>query len=179
MNEMSGMAHIIEIHLARGFVGQWQSLFYDEPGEPFMKRNLLKGLSDTDKREIVSRMVSLRKNELHMTQPQLAKRLGFSQSYISLLERGERELSNDLLTAFLLEFNPSQQWMLYGNGDPFTIDAHQPDLHISETLSALRGPFALSDEDEQYLSWYLSLSPEDRKKVILLKETALSLPRMK
>ena len=177
MYEMSGMAHIIEIHLARGFVGQGQSLFYDESGVPFMKKDLLKGLSDTDKREIVKRMVSLRKNELNMTQPQLAKRLGFSQSYISLLERGERELSNDFLTAFLLEFNPSPKWIMYGNGDPFTIDANQPNLHISETLSALRGPFSLSNEDEQYLSWYLSLSPEDREKVLLFKETALSLPR--
>lgn len=144
-----------------------------------MKRDLLKGLSDTDKKEIVKRMVSLRKNELHMTQPQLAKRLGYSQTYISLLESGERELSNDFLTEFFLEFNPSQQWMLHGNGDPFSVDAAQHDLHASDTLSALRGPFSLSDEDEQYLSWYLSLSPEDRKKVILLKETALSLPRMK
>lgn len=179
MNELSGMAHIIEIHLARGFVGRGQSLFYNEPGVPFMKKDLLKDLSDTDKRNIVKRMVSLRKNELNMTQPQLAKRLGYSQTYISLLERGERELSNDFLTAFLLEFSPSHQWMLYGHGDPFTSDADQPDLHISETMSALRGPFSLSDEDEQYLSWYLSLSPENRKKVILLKEAALSLPRMK
>lgn len=144
-----------------------------------MKKDLLKGLSNADKRKIVNRMVSLRKNELHMTQPQMAKRLGYSQTYISLLERGERELSNDFFTAFLLEFNPSLHWMLYGNGDPFTIDANRPDLHISESLSALRGPFALSDEDEQYLSWYLSLSTEDRKKVILLKEAALSLPPMK
>lgn len=144
-----------------------------------MKRDLLKGLSDTDKKDIVKRMVSLRKNELHMTQPQLAKRLGYSQTYISLLERGERELSNDFLTTFLLEFNPAPQWILYGNGDPFNIDANHPELHISETMSALRGPFSLSDEDEQYLFWYLSLSPEDRKKVILLKEAALSLPQTK
>lgn len=155
-----------------------KAFFYDEPGVPFMKKDLLKGISDTNKREIVKRMVSLRKNELHLTQPQLAKRLGYSQTYVSLVESGERELSSEFLTAFFQEFHPSWQWMMQGAGDPFWEDINQSDTRISETLSALRGPCSLSNADEEYLLWYLSLTPEDRKKVILLKETAVSLPRM-
>lgn len=143
-----------------------------------MKKDLLKGINAANKRNIVQRMVSMRKNELHLTQPQLAERLGYSQTYISLVESGERELTSELLSAFVQEFRPSKQWIMYGAGDPFWEDANKSDLHVSEILSSLRGPCSLSDDDEKYLLWYLTLTPEDRKKVILLKETAVSLPRM-
>lgn len=144
-----------------------------------MKRDLLKGICDADKKEIVKRIIDLRKNELHLTQPQLAERLGYSQTYISLVESGERELSNEFLSAVLQTFNPARKWLFQGAGEPFSENETESGILISETLSALRGPCSLSNKDEAYLSWYLSLSPEDREKVILLKETALSLPQMR
>ena len=135
-----------------------------------MKRDLLKTFTDTEKKEIVKRIINLRKDCLHLTQPQFAERLGYSQTYISLVERGERELSGDLVASILSEIKTSKSWLLYGSGTPFDAEAATKDA-----LSLFRSSYNLLPEDEEYIRWYLSQSPEMRKAVITLRDTALTL----
>jgi transcriptional regulator with XRE-family HTH domain len=49
-----------------------------------------------------------------VTQEELAKRLGISQSYLSTVERGKREVGAPVLLAISREFGKSIEWLLTG-----------------------------------------------------------------
>jgi transcriptional regulator with XRE-family HTH domain len=49
-----------------------------------------------------------------MTQAEFAARIGFAQSYLSALERGEKEPGAAVLLAISQEFAKSVDWLLTG-----------------------------------------------------------------
>jgi transcriptional regulator with XRE-family HTH domain len=49
-----------------------------------------------------------------VTQEELAQRLGISQSYLSTVERGKREVGAPVLLAISREFGKSIEWLLTG-----------------------------------------------------------------
>jgi transcriptional regulator with XRE-family HTH domain len=49
-----------------------------------------------------------------VTQKELAERLGISQSYLSTVERGKREVGAPVLLAISREFGKSIEWLLTG-----------------------------------------------------------------
>lgn len=136
-----------------------------------MKRDILKDLSDADKANIVSRIMYLRKNKLKLTQPAFAEAIGYSQTYISLLEKGKRELTGDLIVNIAHTYGISEDWLLSGSGKIFS-----PPMDIStDPVKVLKLTYSLSSEETEYLEWFLSLSPEERAAVILLRDSALAL----
>ncbi len=50
-----------------------------------------------------------------MTQAEFAKRIGVAQSYLSALERGEKEPGAAVLLAISREFGKSVDWLLTGD----------------------------------------------------------------
>jgi len=66
--------------------------------------------------KINERLVRLRKF-LGLKQAELADRLDITQSYVSGLEKGHRELSSNVLTALREAFNVSTDWLMTGQGD--------------------------------------------------------------
>ena len=50
-----------------------------------------------------------------MTQAKFAKRIGVAQSYLSALERGEKEPGAAVLLAISREFDKSVDWLLTGD----------------------------------------------------------------
>jgi transcriptional regulator with XRE-family HTH domain len=50
-----------------------------------------------------------------LTQAEMAKRLGVSQSYLSSAERGENEVGAEILLRIGKEFGKSLEWLLIGN----------------------------------------------------------------
>jgi transcriptional regulator with XRE-family HTH domain len=79
-----------------------------------MKRSTKKskGKSRIDLRAIGRRIRELRGFE--MTQAEFAARIGFAQSYLSALERGEKEPGAAVLLAISQEFAKSVDWLLTG-----------------------------------------------------------------
>jgi transcriptional regulator with XRE-family HTH domain len=49
-----------------------------------------------------------------ITQVELADRLGVRQGYLSLIERGKREIGAEVLLAISQEFGKSVDWLLTG-----------------------------------------------------------------
>jgi transcriptional regulator with XRE-family HTH domain len=49
-----------------------------------------------------------------MTQADLANRLGVSQGYLSIIERGQGEVGAEVLLAISREFGKSLKWLLTG-----------------------------------------------------------------
>ena len=49
-----------------------------------------------------------------MTQAEFARRIGVAQSYLSALERGEKEPGPAILLAIKREFGKSVDWLLTG-----------------------------------------------------------------
>jgi transcriptional regulator with XRE-family HTH domain len=52
-----------------------------------------------------------------MTQAQFARRIGITQSYLSALEHGEKELGAAVLLAISKEFGTSVDWLLTGQAE--------------------------------------------------------------
>jgi transcriptional regulator with XRE-family HTH domain len=51
-----------------------------------------------------------------MTQQQFAHRIGISQNYLSIMERGRVEIGAEILLRIGLEFGKSLEWLLTGEG---------------------------------------------------------------
>jgi XRE family transcriptional regulator, fatty acid utilization regulator len=68
--------------------------------------------SRLDLRAIGRRIRELRGFE--MTQTEFARRIGVTQSYLSALERGEKEPGSAVLLAISQEFGKSVDWLLTG-----------------------------------------------------------------
>ncbi len=49
-----------------------------------------------------------------VTQADFAKRIGVSQSYLSAVERGRKEVGAEILLRISLEFDASLEWLLTG-----------------------------------------------------------------
>ncbi len=79
-----------------------------------MKRSTQKstGKARIDLRAIGRRIRELRGFE--MTQAEFARRVGVAQSYLSALERGEKEPGAGVLLAISREFGKSVDWLLTG-----------------------------------------------------------------
>lgn len=64
------------------------------------------------------RIKALRK-VLGMSQDIFAEKLGLTKNYISLIENGNRNLSEQSVKVLCKEFNVSEEWMRNGTGEMF------------------------------------------------------------
>jgi transcriptional regulator with XRE-family HTH domain len=79
-----------------------------------MKKSTKKSREKTgiDRLAIGRRLRELR--GFDMTQADFARRIGVTQSYLSALERGEKEAGSAVLLAISQEFGKSVDWLLTG-----------------------------------------------------------------
>lgn len=57
------------------------------------------------------------RNDLNLNQKEASERIGVTKSYWSALERGNRELTGNLLRKLIVEFKVSADWLLTGGKD--------------------------------------------------------------
>ena len=75
-------------------------------------------ISTDNKKLIQWKLVGRRIRELRgfdTSQMQFARRIGISQSYLSAVERGEKEMGAEALLRISREFGKSLEWLLTGN----------------------------------------------------------------
>ena len=80
-----------------------------------------------------TRIKSARK-ELKLTQTEFGKRIGVSDGAISLLEKGERNLTGQMRLAICREFGINQHWLLTGEGEAFSVSNSKIDKVLDSIL---------------------------------------------
>ena len=100
----------------------------------------LDNFSKEEKSNIISRIKYLRKNLFGLTQKDFARKLKVTQSYISMLEAGEKPLTMSVVEKLIYDQNVNPKWLLYGS---------------SEKCFSNKG--SKKTEAEEFIDWYNSL----------------------
>lgn len=101
------------------------------------------------------RLKEIRK-ELRLTQKEFAKKLGITDSGISRLEKGQNQLTDQMIRSICREFNVNYSWLVSGTGDMFV---EVPQTSIDE----LCAQYGLDDFDRVLIQEYLKMSADARK----------------
>ena len=101
------------------------------------------------------RLKEIRK-ELRLTQKEFAKKLGITDSGISRLEKGQNQLTDQMIRSICREFNVNYSWLVSGTGDMFV---EVPQTSIDE----LCAQYGLDDFDRVLILEYLKMSADARK----------------
>lgn len=124
----------------------------------------INNLSEDELKEISSRITHLRNDILHMTQLEFCTVLNISQTYLSMLENGKKQIQKNTLDKILVTFKLNIEWLLYGVGsdeDIFLSDVITKDYLTKssqdEVLSDLQKIFQLKERDIHFFKWYLDL----------------------
>lgn len=100
------------------------------------------------------RLKSVRK-ALKLSQDAFAEKLGMKGSAISMLESGNRNITEQVVKSICREFNVDYLWLTTGEGEMFT------DLPES-LLDELASEYDLTDEEKEVVRDFLSLSKDER-----------------
>lgn len=103
--------------------------------------------------------------KLGMTQKEMGQRLTLAQTYLSQIEKGDRDVTDKIFKIICLEFNVREEYLRDGIEPIF----EENDKTI---ISELTKQYKLNDLDKSIIQIFLELSPEKRE---LLKDFAFSL----
>lgn len=78
--------------------------------------------------DIGERIRYLRKDLLNLTLDKFGDKLGLKKSTLSTIENGIGSVTNHLRLSIVREFNVNEQWLLTGEGEPFTKKSRQEEL---------------------------------------------------
>ena len=116
---------------------------------------------------IGTQIKALRKS-LDISQDEFGKRLGVTGGAISLIEKGDRSLTDQMRIAICQTFGVNPVWLETGDGDPFQNNAS----HIDKLIDGI-----LSDKKETAKTVFKALARMDNKKWDALVDIILSLSR--
>lgn len=100
------------------------------------------------------RLKSVRK-ALKLSQDAFAEKIGMRGSAISMLESGNRNITEQVVKSICREFNVDYLWLTTGEGEMFT------DLPES-LLDELASEYDLTDEEKAIVHDFLSLTKDER-----------------
>lgn len=100
------------------------------------------------------RLKILRKS-LNLTLEEFGKRLGVTRSAIGRIEKGDRNLTEQMILSICREFRVDYFWLTEGKGEMFI---ETPESVVDEIAE----DYDLDDIDKKMLEKYLSLSKEER-----------------
>ena len=100
--------------------------------------------------------LKLIRKALKLTQKEFAKKLGITDSGISRLEKGQNQLTDQMIRSICREFNVNYDWLVSGIGKMF-VDI--PQTAIDELCSQ----YDLNDFDRVLIQEYLKMPVEFRK----------------
>lgn len=111
------------------------------------------------------RLRILRK-ELKLSQAEFGAKLGVSHAAISMIEKGNNELTDRMALSISNVFDVNIEWLLYGTGSMFL---NKENFFIDE----LTEEFNLDEMDRNFLLSYLKLSEADRNGIKALLKTLM------
>ena len=111
--------------------------------------------------DFLNERIKILRNHLKLSQDSFGKKLGVTGASISRLEKGERNLTTQMIKSICREFNVNENWLTTGEGDMFI------ELSKSEIAANIVGKL-LANEDESIQSIFIALgqmSPKEWKVV--------------
>lgn len=88
--------------------------------------------------------------ELNLTLEQFGERLGVTKTAISYIEKGNRNLTEQMIKAICREFHVNYDWLVYGDGEMFS--------ELPKTiLDELCRQYDLDDMDRRLIQEYVKL----------------------
>lgn len=133
--------------------------------------NILEELSSAEKKAIVERVIRLRRDIYNMTQEQFSKTVGISQTYLSLLENGKREINTNAICQIATSLKVNLDWLIYGLGEPdanFTPEVPQSIVPVRidkiTAQSNFKKAFSLKESDMEFISWFANLPLKERSR---------------
>ncbi len=112
------------------------------------------------------RIRELRKT-LGLTLEKFGDRVGVTRSCISNIEKGERNVTDQMFKSIVREFDVNPEWLRYGTGEMF----QQSDVFSFDTFIQQNGA---TDVDIAFLKAYFSLDADIRTKAVSHFMTAFS-----
>lgn len=104
------------------------------------------------------RLRALRKH-LALSQKAFAEKIGITDSGLSNLESGKRNLTEQMIVSICREFNVNRAWLVEGIGDMFT--------NISETiLDELALQFDLTNDEKELVADFCNM-PKPLRNVVM------------
>ena len=102
------------------------------------------------------RINDLRKNHLGLTLETFGEKLGVGKTAISKLEKGERNLTEQMAKAICREYNVNYFWLIEGDGEPF--------IALPETtIDELAVEYDLDDFEKSMIVEFLGLKKDERE----------------
>lgn len=111
------------------------------------------------------RLLQLRK-KINLSQEAFGKRLGVTKTTISRLEKGERNLTEQMIKSICREFRINEDWFRTGLGD-------MNSSVIDNKLEQLSQEYNFSDSEYRFFKIYLALDQKKRDAVVEFLENIL------
>ena len=107
----------------------------------------------------VGERIKAARKSLGLTLEEFGKKLGVGKTAISKLEKGERNLTDQMLLSIHREFNVREEWLRDGIGEMFEPAA-------ADELDALAKEYGLSEGEKILIEHYIKLDEGSRRAVI-------------
>lgn len=107
----------------------------------------------------VGERIKAARKSLGLTLEEFGKKLGVGKTAISKLEKGERNLTDQMSLSIRREFNVREEWLRDGTGEMFEPAA-------SDELDALAKEYGLSEGEKILIEHYVKLDESSRRAVI-------------
>lgn len=118
---------------------------------------------------VAQKIVYLRQTVYRMSQADFACKLGISQTYLSLIEGGRKQVSNKLIKNICKNLRIDEEWLCSDtslDSNQISEFMHQEELAEKENaLRLLRSVYPMSENEIDILKWFLEL-PIDRRRRI-------------
>lgn len=117
----------------------------------------------------VGERIKAARKSLGLTLEEFGKKLGVGKTAISKLEKGERNLTDQMLLSIHREFNVREEWLRDGIGEMF-------EPASADELDALAKEYGLSEGEKILIEHYIKLDEGSRRAVIdFIVDTASAL----
>jgi len=86
---------------------------------------------------MVSERIKQIRNDLKLTLVQFGERIGLNNSTLSMIERGQRSVTDRTIKLICSEYKVSENWLRTGDGDMYQVDDDEKQL-IEELADMLK-----------------------------------------
>lgn len=104
----------------------------------------------------MSERLKMLRKELKMNQEEFGRRLGVSNTAISKLEKGERNITEQMVLSICREFRVNYFWLTEGKGDMFVGTP-------KDIVDEMAEDYNLDELDKKIIQKYLELNADQRK----------------
>jgi len=108
---------------------------------------------------LINERVKAVRKALNLTQSEFGNKITLAQTYLSQIEKGDREVTEKIQKLICLTFNVDEMWLKTGEGTMFKQDRQS-------TLDRMSMEYNFSNRERAVFAAYLELSEKDRDAIM-------------